>query len=281
MTSKRSNPKKNKAARRRRPVKPSGLIGRGPEKARVAAPLAACITELDLTAGLAAAPDVRIRQAAAADLGSVAELVALAGVRLEDTLADAVTAGNAGGALRAGLRAGQEAFVRHLAEQFIAHPEEPLHAYLSAALILVAEHQEHGIVGALIAYPPSNVALDHLRQARRKIISNRDLNQLAMAGAIGAAKVKAVATAAHARGAGIGSALIQCCSQVYFRCGYVMIYGQMPAVPGLDAFYRRNGFDVLDVGDELDMWVVFGVHSRIRTGSGERFFIRQAPAASR
>lgn len=157
----------------------------------------------------------------------------MAGVRLEDTLADAVTAGNAGGALRAGLRAGQEAFVRHLAEQFIAHPEEPLHAYLSAALILVAEHQEHGIVGALIAYPPSNVALDHLRQARRKIISNRDLNQLAMAGAIGAAKVKAVATAAHARGAGIGSALIQCCSQVYFRCGYVMIYGQMPAVPRL------------------------------------------------
>lgn len=52
---------------------------------------------------------------------------------------------------------------------------------------------------------------------------------------------------------------------MYFRCGYVMIYGQMPAVPGLDAFYRRNGFDVLDVGDELDMWVVFGVHSRIRT----------------
>jgi hypothetical protein len=69
-----------------------------------------------------------------------------------------------------------------------------------------------------------------------KIISNRDLNQLAMAGAIGAAKVKAVATAAHARGAGIGSAFIQCCSQVYFGCGYVMIYGQMPAVPGLDAF---------------------------------------------
>jgi GNAT superfamily N-acetyltransferase len=102
-----------------------------------------------------------------------------------------------------------------------------------------------------------------------------------MAGAIGAAKVKAVARAARARGAGIGSALIECCNQVYFRRGYVMIYGQMPAVPGLDAFYRRNGFDVLDVGDELDMWVVFGVHSRIRTGPGERFFIRQVPAASR
>jgi hypothetical protein len=151
-----------------RPPSPTGqavrVNWRGPEKARVAALLAICITELDLTAGLAAASDVRIRQAVAADLGSVAELVALAGVRLEDTLADAVTAGNAGGALRAG----QEAFVRHLAEQFIAHPEEPLHAYLSAALILVAEHQEHGIIGALIAYPSSNVALDHLRQARRK-----------------------------------------------------------------------------------------------------------------
>jgi hypothetical protein len=102
-----------------------------------------------------------------------------------------------------------------------------------------------------------------------------------MASAIGAAKVKAVATAARARGAGIGNALIQCCNQVYFRCCYVMIYGQMPGVPGLDAFYRRNGFDVLDVGDELDMWVVFGVHFRIRTDPGERFFIWQVPAASR
>jgi GNAT superfamily N-acetyltransferase len=224
---------------------------------------------------------VRIRQAVAADLGAVADLAALAGVRLEDAVADGVIAGSAGGALRAGLRDGQEAFVRHLAEQFIAHPEEQLNAYLSAALILVAEHREHGVIGALIAYPPSNVALDHLRQAKRRITDPRELSKLAMAGAIWAAKVKAVATAAHARGAGVGSALIQCCSQVYFRCGYVMVYGQMPAVPGLDAFYRRNGFDVLDVGDELDMWVVFGVHSRIRTDPDERFFIRQVPAASR
>jgi hypothetical protein len=51
----------------------------------------------------------------------------------------------------------------------------------------------------------------------------------------------------------------------------------MPPVPGLDAFYRRNGFDVLDEDAGLDLWVVFGVHSHIYTDQGERFFIRQAP----
>jgi hypothetical protein len=43
--------------------------------------------------------------------------------------------------------------------------------------------------------------------------------------------------------------------------------------PGLDAFYRRNGFQVLSEGESLDLWPIFGVHSRIDAGQGERFFI--------
>jgi len=51
----------------------------------------------------------------------------------------------------------------------------------------------------------------------------------------------------------------------------------MPAgVPGLDAFYRRNGFQVLAQGESLDLWAIFGIHSRIDTDPGERFFVRYA-----
>jgi hypothetical protein len=235
------------------------------------------ITERQLISGWAAAPDVRVRQAVPADLGAVGELAARAGVQLEDELASAVTAGTAGGALRAGLRSGRDGFARHIAEQFLAHPGEPVHAYLSAALILVAEHREHGVAGALIAYPPSNITAEHLKHTRRAITDPRERGKLMMAGAIGVAKIKAVAVTASARGLGIGGSLLQGCQQVYFHCGYLMIYGQMPTVPGLAAFYRRNGFQVLDERAGLDMWVVFGVHSHIHADKGERFFIRQAP----
>lgn len=235
------------------------------------------ITERKLVSGWAAAPDVQVRQAVPADLDAVGELAALAGVRLEGELVSAVTAGTAGAALRAGLRNGRDGFARHIAEQFIAHPDEPLHAYLSAALILVAEHREQGVVGALIAYPPSNITADHLKHTRRTITDPRERAKLMMAGAIAVAKIKAVAVTAAARSLGIGSSLLQGCQQVYFHCGYLMIYGQMPPMPDLDAFYRRNSFQVLDEGAELDMWVVFGVHSHIHADQGERFFIRQAP----
>jgi len=234
------------------------------------------ITKRKLVNGWASAPDVQVRQAVAADLGAVGGLAALAGVRLEDELASAVTAGTTGAALRAGLRSGQDGFVRHIAEQFVTHPDDPLHAYLSAALILVAEHREHGVVGALIAYPPSNLTADYLKQTRRTITDPRERAKLMMAGAIAVAKIKAVAVTGSARGLGIGSSLLQGCAQVYFRCGYLMIYGQMPTVPGLDVFYRRNRFQVLDEGAELDMWAVFGVHSHIHADQGERFFIRHA-----
>ena len=39
-----------------------------------------------------------------------------------------------------------------------------------------------------------------------------------------------------------------------FACGYTVVPGQMPPTPGLDAIYRRNGFEVLSRGEQLDLW---------------------------
>jgi hypothetical protein len=218
---------------------------------------------------------VRVRQALPGDMDAVRELAKLAGVIIEDVLVDSVASGAAGLALRAGLSNGQDGFHRHLAGQFLAHPEDPLPAYLSAALVLVADHREYGVVGTVVAYPPVNIVQSHLDGARRRNITDpRELNNLMMVGAIGLAKVKAVAVAEPARGWNVGGSLLLRCRQVFFACGYFILYGQMPPTPGLDAFYRRNGFEVLGHGEGLDLWPVFGIHSLISTDPGERFFIR-------
>lgn len=241
-------------------------------------PRTAQITERKLDAGWAATPGVRVRQAVPADMDAVRELATLAGVTLDGMLADAVASGTAGRALRAGLSGGQEGFNRHIAEQFIGHPDDPMQAYLSAALVLVADDRDHGVVGTVAAYPPANLVQLHLDGARRRNITDpRELNNMMMLGAIGLAKIKALAVAEPARGRNVGGSLFLRCRQVYFACGYIILYGQMPPTPGLDTFYRRNGFEVLDSGQGLDLWPVFGVHSRVDTDPGERFFIRYRP----
>jgi GNAT superfamily N-acetyltransferase len=257
-----------------------GLMARSGKAKQQRGKSAAVVTERKLDSGWAAAPGVRVRQALPADMGAVRELATLAGVTLEDVLAESVVSGVAGLALRAGLSEGQEGFNRHIAEQFIAHPDDPLQAYLSAALVLVAYDREHSVVGTVVAYPPASIAQIHLDGARRRGITDpRELNNLMMLGAIGLAKVKALAVAEPARGRNVGGSLLLRCRQVFFACGYAIVYGQMPPTPGLDAFYRRNGFEVLDQGEGLDLWPVFGVHSRVDTDPGERFFIRYRPGS--
>jgi len=59
-------------------------------------------------------------------------------------------------ALRAGLKTGRNAFVEYLAQQFFANQAGNQTVTLQhATLVLVAEHHEHGIVGALVAFPRS------------------------------------------------------------------------------------------------------------------------------
>jgi hypothetical protein len=54
----------------------------------------------------------------------------------------------------------------------------------------------------------------------------------------------------------------------------------MPLTPGLDSFYRRCGFTVLDTGAGFDPWAVFGIHSYIHPDADERIFIWNRPPRS-
>ncbi len=124
------------------------------------------LTERQFVNGWASAPRVRIRQARPGDVDAVAKLAPLAGPMLDPDIAAAVDGKTAGSGFRVGLRRGREAFLRHMADQFGAHAERGEHfaAYLHAALVLVAEHRDHGIVGTLIANPPATVAATYLEQ---------------------------------------------------------------------------------------------------------------------
>lgn len=48
----------------------------------------------------------------------------------------------------------------------------------------------------------------------------------------------------------------------------------MPPTPGLDAFYRRSGFEIQQPGEPIDLWVVFGIHANAVPGANERIFHR-------
>jgi ribosomal protein S18 acetylase RimI-like enzyme len=236
--------------------------------------MSAPISARKLDIGWAASPGIRVRQATPADMPAVRDLALLAGVKLDDELIEAVASGAAGQALRAGLDRGEDGFTRYIAGQFAAHWDQRLIAYLSAALVLVAVDRDDGVVGALVAYPPPNVAEDHLAT----VDDNEQRGQLLTVGAIGVAKIKAVAVTPEARGRNIGTALIQRAREVYFTCGYMIVYGTMTAAANLPGFYQRCGFQVLEPGEALDLWVVFGMHSRIEASPSERFFIRYKPS---
>ena len=109
-----------------------------------------------------------------------------------------------------------------------------------------------------------------------QITDPRARGQIILSVGIGLAKVQAVAVAEHARGRRIGGTMLALCSKVYLDCGFIYVYGQMMADSGLEGFYRRHGFEVLDEGAPADFWVLFGFPAAFYAPPGERMFIRQA-----
>ncbi len=257
--------KRSNKARRREPVRhpiPAARLSLDRSEARAA---------VDLVQGARMQQDVLVRVAREDDLPFVRELSLQAGVGLEEDISDAVRSGAAGAALAAGQRGGKDAFLREVATGFFtAQGGDQRIPFLRNTLVLVAEHATHGVVGALIAYPPLQVIRQLLEQSRRLGV---DPQQILLMGAVGIVRVKAVAVSDAMRRQGVGGALLEQCLRVYSTCGYVTAYGQMPPTPGLDTFYRRQGFTVLDRGAGFDPWVVFGVHADVRPEPDECTFI--------
>jgi GNAT superfamily N-acetyltransferase len=185
------------------------------------------------------------------------------GVSLEAEMVAAVEAGRVGGAVLQGLSDGHEVLTRLLAVGVHPEGEGSMRDVLAGlTCLLVADHPVDGVVGVLLALPPA-AALSHTGLPEME----------ALVGLLKVVKLKAVAVEASHRGAGIGAALIRICCRLYAQLGYAMMYGQFRVGSGLETYYQRLGFAVLDkgAGFQLPMFSVpFGIH----TEPQERIFVR-------
>jgi N-acetylglutamate synthase-like GNAT family acetyltransferase len=215
-------------------------------------------------------PHIRIRQATPEDLAAIRELAPQAGegVELEQPIVDAVTKGFAADALRVGLHESISALHRKVGA-LLERSNNPLSAYMHVALALVAEHEDHGVIGTLLAYPPIRV----VEPFRDVAIT---LGGSPLVGVTDLVKVKAVVVAESARGGRIGSELLRRCRQIYFGCDYKLIYGQIePSAQHLERFYRKRGFTVLDVDESIPLHSVFGFNAHLTAEDGQRMFMRE------
>jgi hypothetical protein len=78
-------------------------------------------------------------------------------------------------------------------------------------------------------------------------------------GAMAVTKIVAVAVDPHARGAGLGAALLRRTTDLYQRVGANILYGQFRADSSLDRFYTRCGFQALDEGEGIILGFVLGI----------------------
>jgi GNAT superfamily N-acetyltransferase len=192
-----------------------------------------------------------------------------------------VKAGDAGSALRAGVEGGgRDTFTWRMAEKLHGSPPPPpLAAAKAASLILVAQRSGSDpssdigeVIGALSAGPPGGVIKSCLDQLPH--LPPIERGKIVMAGLVFVSKLYAVATVPSARGQGVASALIRYYRDVYTRCGFRVLYGEIDAGSGLEPFYRRNGFEMIPAGAALDLYLVFGHEVRVGAGPGERIFAR-------
>ncbi|NYD51330.1 GNAT superfamily N-acetyltransferase [Actinomadura luteofluorescens] len=127
--------------------------------------------------------------------------------------------------------------------------------------MLVAEHPEAGVVGALLVLPPA------------RVLSHAGLPEMeSVFGLLQIIKLKAVAVDPAHRSSGVAAALIAACRQLYTQLGYTLLYGQFEVGSGLETYYRRQRLTVLPEGQGVSL-TMFSVPVGIHTSPTERFFV--------
>jgi GNAT superfamily N-acetyltransferase len=218
-----------------------------------------------LVGGWAGPGGTHIRLARHGDTEQITGLLALAGIPLDPVVGAVIEAGTVASTLLLGLDHGPEGMLRPLAEAVAA--DRPDEAMPGLVLVLVAEDRDGFVRGVLQAVPPDNVLADGIK-AGVPVLN-------AVVGATKVAKIRAVAVAEDARGNGIGETLIRRTVRTYLQLGFLLIYGQFPVGSGLEEYYARQGFTVLDEGQDIDLRRInLPILIRTDPSDPERLFVR-------
>jgi GNAT superfamily N-acetyltransferase len=218
-----------------------------------------------LVNGWAGPGGTHIRLARPGDGEQVTKLLALAGISLDPVVGAVIEAGTVASTLLLGLDHGPIGILRPLAESVAA--DRPDEAMPGLVFVLVAEGRDGLLRGVLQAVPPDNVLADGV-EAGVPVLN-------AVVGAAKITKIRAVAVAEDARGHRIGETLIRRTVRTYLQLGFLLIYGQFPIGSGLEKYYARQGFTVLDEGQDIDLRRInLPIFIRTDPSEPERLFVR-------
>jgi predicted N-acetyltransferase YhbS len=207
----------------------------------------------------------RIRLAKPQDAEAVAGLLKLATTGIESAHIDAIADGRLGAWLLDGLRDPREAMMMQLVRTASAgHLPD---AALQLSLPLVAENRDGEVVGAMLALPPGTVTA--------LLANTPGMEMHGLLAMLKFAKIKALAVAEHARGQNLGTALLKRGLQLYWQLDFRLVYGEFTTGSGLETYYRRHGFTVMEEGEQTDVgYILTGRPVLLGADAGERMFYR-------
>jgi GNAT superfamily N-acetyltransferase len=223
------------------------------------------VTADGLLKGSSGPGGTRIRLARPGDSGQVTRLLELVDLPLDPAVGAVIEAGTVASTLLLGLDHGADAMLHPLGEAVAA--DRPEDAMPGLIWVLVAESWDGSLDSVLLAVPPANVLVDG--------IAGGVPVPAVTAGAARIAKLRAVAVAEDARGNGLGETLIKRTVRTYRQLGFRLIYGQFSVGSGLEAYYARQGFTVLDEGEVIDLRRMnLPIIIRSDPSDPERLFVR-------
>jgi GNAT superfamily N-acetyltransferase len=231
------------------------------------------VTAAQLREGWAGPAGCRIRLARLEEAEAAAALIRMADAdgELPDEVLQLVQSGlNAALVLR-GLDEGPQAIIEQvavLASQGLLHE-----AIGGLASVLVAQDPGGQVVATSLTFPPGAI----IARALQANLNKGKILLLALA----ILKIKGVAVAESARGAGLGQALLRRIVQIYDQVDYRLLYGQFSVGSGLETYYARQGFEVLGEQAGVPLGPVFDLPITVGAPPGERLFVRWNPSRRR